>query len=211
MKTIRLFFAIVIPSLLLACASIPKEAPELSAELGKRLSAIESSHITLLNQFFNTKRQAVDEFIEEEWMPTFTENFFSNPKIKTAWDTVVRENDKQERLNFLLFTGPKLQKALYQKKKELIEPLNELEKMIAKTIRAEYAQANAINNSVTSLLYFAAKIDDNRERYLAMLGVSDQKVSNALTKTDEVVAEYLQKSNTVSEKSEKIKSIKNQL
>lgn len=41
---------------LAGCAAIPPEAPELSAELGQRISAIESSNITLLQRFFDQKR-----------------------------------------------------------------------------------------------------------------------------------------------------------
>ena len=66
------------------CASIPPEAPELSMELGNRISAIEDAHITLLNRFFDQKRSDVDEFIEEEWVPVFAEEFFSNPAIADA-------------------------------------------------------------------------------------------------------------------------------
>ena len=37
---------------LTACATIPPESADLSIELGKRISAIETSHITLVEKFF---------------------------------------------------------------------------------------------------------------------------------------------------------------
>ncbi|HBG34666.1 MAG TPA: hypothetical protein DDX01_04840, partial [Holosporales bacterium] len=46
-----------------ACVTLPKEAPELSMQLGNRISAIEEAHFTLLHKYFNDKRSKVDEFI----------------------------------------------------------------------------------------------------------------------------------------------------
>lgn len=57
----------VVLAMLIGCASIPSEAPELSAALGQRISAIEDSNITLLKRFFDQKRREVDKFIEKEW------------------------------------------------------------------------------------------------------------------------------------------------
>ena len=64
------------------CVSIPSEAPELSIELGKRISAIEESNITLIHRYFDHKREQVDNFIQEEWIPEFAKNFFSNSKVR---------------------------------------------------------------------------------------------------------------------------------
>ena len=104
------------------CASIPPEAPELSTELGKRIAEIEHSHITLLRKFFDQKRDEVDKFIVEEWVPTFAEEFFSDPRIADVWDTIVSENDPQERLKFISLLGPKLQAKINLRRLELIKP-----------------------------------------------------------------------------------------
>ena len=134
------------------CVSIPSEAPELSVELGKRIAAIEESNITLLNRFFDQKRKEVDKFIEEEWVPEFANHFFSNKTISDAWETIVSEDDKKQRLLFLVKTGPRLIKKINEKRLELIQPLDALERRIELKIREEYTQARAINNSITSFL-----------------------------------------------------------
>jgi len=163
---------------LAGCASIPPEAPELSAELGKRISAIEDSNITLLKRFFDQKRRGVDRFIENEWVPEFANQFFSNDSISRAWDTIVRENDKKQRLLFVVKTGPKLQEKINEKRLELIQPLDQLERRIETKIRDEYTQARAMNSSITSFLLSASKVAENRNRYLEMVGVSDGSIDN---------------------------------
>ena len=179
---------LVVLLILVGCASIPPEAPELSAELGKRISAIEDSNITLLKRFFDQKRREVDKFIEEEWVPEFAEQFFSNQTISAAWNTIVREDDKQQRLMFLVKTGPKLQKKINEKRLELIQPLDDLERRIEKQIRDEYAQARAINNSITSFLVSSTEVVENRNRYLEMVGVTDDKIGKIIDKTDNIRA-----------------------
>ena len=184
---------LVVLLILVGCASIPPEAPELSAELGKRISAIEDSNITLLKRFFDQKRREVDKFIEEEWVPEFAEQFFSNQTISAAWNTIVREDDKQQRLMFLVKTGPKLQKKINEKRLELIQPLDDLERRIEKQIRDEYAQARAINNSITSFLVSSTEVVENRNRYLEMVGVTDDKIGKIIDKTDDAVADLVEK------------------
>jgi hypothetical protein len=173
------------------CVSIPSEAPELSAELGNRISAIEDSNITLLHRFFDQKRKDVDRFIENEWVPTFANTFFSKPKISEAWETIVKEDDKNQRLMFIVKTGPKLQEMINKKRLELIQPLDDLERRIEKNIREEYSQARAINNSITSFLLSASKVAENRNRYLEMAEVTDDKVGNIIDKTDDAVSDLL--------------------
>lgn len=201
-KVILLIFIVFLPGLQ-GCATIPHEAPELSVQLGKRISDIEDSNITLLNRFFDQKRKEIDRFIEEEWVPTFAENFFANPQVSKAWDTVVRENDKEQRLQFLVRMGPVLQKKINQKRLELIQPLDELERRIEKTIRDEYAQARSINNSITSFLLSAAKVAENRDRYLGMVGLTDQKIGPVIDKTDEVVSNLISKAKDAPDKVQK--------
>lgn len=182
----------VLALLVTACVSVPSEAPELSIALGKRISAIEKSNITLLQRFFKQKRDEVDRFVEEQWLPTFANNFFSKPAISKAWNTIVKENDKQQRLIFLMKTGPKLQQMLNKKRRELIKPLELLERAIEQKIRDEYRQARSMNNSITSFLVSAAEVADNRDRYMQMAGVSEEKLTQLVDKTDAVVAELLE-------------------
>jgi hypothetical protein len=173
------------------CASIPPEAPSLSSELGKRISALENANVTLLNRYFDQKRVEVDRFIQEVWLPEFANEFFQKPFIADAWNTIVSENNKQQRLTFLMKTGPKLQEAVNQKRIELIQPLDELERHISRNIKAVYEQARSINNSITSFLLSAAEVTENRNRYLEMVGVTENKLSTIIDETDSAVSSLL--------------------
>ncbi len=200
------------------CANIPSEAPTLSSELGKRIESLEAANIRLLNRFFEQKRKDIDTFIEHEWLPTFSNEFFRRPKIANAWNTVVRENDNTQRAKFLMMVGTSLQERINQKRIELIRPLDELERQIEHSLKNEYAQAKAINNSVTSFLLSASKVAENRNRLLAKAGVTEEKISKVIDKTDEIVTKLLDGAKMADEKleiaeeyKEKIMELKNSL
>ncbi len=196
--TVTLLWVIML--ILPGCVSIPPEAPELSVELGKRISTIENANITLLKRFFDQKRDEVDKFIENEWTPEFANQFFTDRKIANAWDIIVRENDKQQRLLFLTKTGPRLQKKINEKRLELIRPLDELERRIEAKIRQEYAQARALNNSITSFLLSAAKVTESRNRYLDRVGAADSNLAKWVDETDEAVSELIGRANEVDDR-----------
>lgn len=193
------------------CVTIPSEAPALSAELGNRIAAIESANITLLHRYFSQKRTEIDKFIEEEWVPVFAEAVFSNPKISLAWDTVVREDNQQQRLMFLMKVGSKLQEKINSKRIELIQPLDELEHHIEQKIRNEFSQARAMNNSITSFLRSAAKVTENRDQYLERLGITDEKIKKVIDKTDDAISGLLKKTKNIPDKIDSAKKYKERL
>lgn len=185
---LRLPLLVIMTALTCAgCANIPPEAPQLSVELGNRVSALQDANLTLLHRFFDMKRAEVDRFVDTEWVPTFTREVFADPMISETWDTIVKENNAADRAMFFQKVCPKMQAAINNKRAELVKPLDDLERSIEQKLRDDYAQVAAINNSITSLLVSASKVEENRNRYLSMIGVTDKTVAQAIDRVDDVV------------------------
>lgn len=191
MKTFHRLLLIAFGVFLVSCATIPRQSAQLSEELGKTISNIEQSHLQLLHGFFDQKRAVVDTFITRTWTPHFSEVFFSNPAIEKIWDEIVSSGSKPDRLKFLTQAGPQLVQQIDLKRQELVQPLNELEKELEQQIRAEYNTAKSINNTLTSFLYSASKVEENRAKYMEMLGITDSKISDALDQTDRIVQQLV--------------------
>ncbi len=136
----------------------------------------------------------MDQFIQNEWVPEFANQFFSDPAIARVWNQVVASGNSEDRLKFILKTSPKLQQRINQKRVELIQPLEILEQRIETKLTADYAQAKAINNSITGFLLSASKVVENRDRYLEMAGVSNDEITQMIDKTDSIVSDLLVKS-----------------
>lgn len=193
---------------LMSCASIPKQAPDLSAALGREINVLEKSHLSLLRAYFNERRAKVDEFIETTWLPQYATNFFSEPEIQDAWNEIVESNDKAERLDFILAVAPELQAVINDKRNELIAPLNEIEGALESSLRDQYNYSRSINNSLTSFLSSAAKVQENQQRYLDMVKITEDKIGRAIDRTDEVVQDLLKQSERAANAEEKIADYK---
>jgi phage regulator Rha-like protein len=180
-------------SLTAGCASIPSEAPELSAELTGRISAMESAHNRLLEDYFLEKRQRVDEYIEKIWVPEFAREFFNDSTVAAAWNEVVQSQSEADRLDFILIVAPVLQERINQKRLELVQPLEELQAAIAGRLRAEYDQMRAINSTLTALMQSASKLDANRKRYLELASVKDQTIAAFIDEADRAVGDLVQR------------------
>ncbi len=151
-----------------ACVQIPAEAPQLSAELGKRITAFQNAHLTMLHRFMADRRARVDEFIEKEWIPTFSRELTESPTFGAMWEKVAASHDPSDRMKFLVLVAPQIQEKINAKRMDLIAPLDEIERTIEQRLRDDYQTALAVNNSITSYLESAAELAANRDRYIAM-------------------------------------------
>lgn len=211
MKAITIGCMLGLSTLMTACVQVPSEAPRLSTELGHRLNALEQTHLTLLHRFFDDKRYEVNRYVDEVWLPKFATQFFEQRSMANAWDIIVQENDKEQRLKYIVAISPKLQKAISDKRMSLITPLNELEYALQQAISTEYQQTKAINHTLTSYLYSASKVEENRERYMEKAGISQHDISKLVTKTDIVVANLVENANSLDEKSDDVKEYADKL
>lgn len=185
------------------CATIPSEAPELSSQLGSRLTAIEVAHIRLVEQFFEEKRRQVDSFVQSVWVPAFAEEFFGDDRIEAVWTQIVASKDPQDRLRFIALVGPRLQEQINQKRSELVNPLEELERQVKLRLKVEYDQARAINNTLTAFLQSASQVEANRRRYLDALGIADNRLDDYVDHTDEAVRQLTERAKGAQDKVER--------
>jgi hypothetical protein len=188
MKTFVSAFVLAITLLIQGCATIPPEAPQLSTQLGTRITALESGHMRLVEQFFFERRARVDNFVQTVWLDEFAKDFFADPKIDATWSEVVKSNQAEDRIKFITIVGPKIQAHVNKKRLELIRPIDDVEVAVKAKIKFEFDQVRAINNTLTSFLASAAKVDENRKRYLEMIGIEDKEVERIISETDDAVA-----------------------
>lgn len=178
-------------SLLIGCASIPKESPELSHEVGQRISAMKEAHLNLVEQYFDLKKEEVKQTFEEEWIPAYAESFFSHPETKNYWDSLA-DGDEDERAQFLVEAGPTLLKEIREKQNEYLAPLNEMESQVKDSLRREYDQILSANNTLTSFLSGAAEVNENREQYLDLFGVQSGAVDRQISRVEERSAKIME-------------------
>jgi len=77
---ISFLVAILVAFVLGGCASVPKESVELSKEIGKGIAECQRSYTGLLNTYFASKKQKVDQWIENEYLPGYLSNIQADLK-----------------------------------------------------------------------------------------------------------------------------------
>jgi hypothetical protein len=75
------------------CASIPKESVELNAIVGQALAKQNEAQIALVNKYFALKRQRVNDFVQQTFIPRF---------IKNAAKEAQRSDFNEEAVQFLV-------------------------------------------------------------------------------------------------------------
>ena len=196
-KTICNLYLIIFVVSLFSCASIPREAPVLSQQLNTEIQELENSHLGLVHSFFELKRKNAKEYINTVWLPLFAEKYFKQQDISNMWNLVVNEGSPEDRLQFILATAPALQEEINLQQEKMIAPLDKLEYKLEQALKEKYTNARSINNTITSFLFSASKIDENRQRYLNMIGVSDDKISKTINKTALITEKMLNTANSV--------------
>lgn len=189
----RPFILIVLIFSFISCVSVPKEAPQLSQELGVQLQELEVSHMALVQSFFDGKRKEVRGFIDDEWAPLFAENFFNQPAIAEAWDEIVASDDKEARLEFITLIAPEM---VFQKEKayrKIIEPMEELENHLVRAIRDKYDYSFEINQTLTNYLSATSKTSEIRWNYLQKVGMNPQTMNEVFNQIDLWTDNALQK------------------
>jgi hypothetical protein len=221
----------ILVSCFAACGErIPAEAPALSEQLGLEIESVRKSHVSAIQQVFALKRDEVNRFYSETWLPVFADAYFKSDAIKEARDWVTscpsltaaehkeaeaqakrKINCRDEMLQFVVRSGPVLQKEMEQQKAAIIAPLDELERALLGTLEAKYAEVKAINTSITAFLFSAAEVTATRDRYLKKAGVTDAKIDEAVTRVDGIVSEFLSAAKKVEERAEPAKTYRDKL
>lgn len=143
--------------------------------------------------FFELKRYNVRNYLERVWLPLYAETFFGKPDIKQMWEHVSSKGSETDRLMFLLTTAPVLQADINRQYQNSVEDLNRLERELKRALQDKYFNAKSINNTLTSFLVSASEVDENRQRYLDMAGLTQDKIGEVIEQTNIITSKFLEK------------------
>jgi len=192
------------------CISLPKEAPELSAEIGGQIITSRASHLALLGQYMHEKHDRIDAFIAREWIPEFARAVFASPTVKSEWERIVSNNDKPARLEFIVGLGSRLQQKINAKRLELMQPIDQLEQMLTALLNEHYDQMLAANATLTAYLDSASSVKVRQHRVLTVLKV-DGKLAGYMAKADDIVGKIVAGKDAYQANREKIEDILDKL
>ncbi|SMO58469.1 hypothetical protein [Fodinibius sediminis] len=205
--------AIVVCSMAIGCASVPKESIELSATVGRDLAVVHQAHREMARMLFASMRSDVNRYIDEVYTPYQIQHLLDRQQA------LADSEDPEDRQKSILAalaaaskpdTSPELQRSvrkgmnimiqrlqrdLQSMRNELLEPLNNQEQEVLGSIDRAYQQLHYANSIVTGHLSSVRKVHDTQDELLESMGVERnlrtkvaRQIANTSTKIEALVA-----------------------
>lgn len=173
-----------------SCAKIPTQSVELSKALKDEANRMHQMNIALVEYAFNEKKHMVNEFIANEYAPTFLENFIK----KLPPDTDV----KREMPEIIAAINPSID----NRRDSLLSVLMMQRNTIIQRLNADYllfdnsftalqnllASASKLNASRSSVYEYVKKLSGNKINFSAINAALDNFITGAGSVSEREVA-----------------------
>lgn len=190
--------------LLMSCATIPKEAVELSATVGRDMAEMKSAHINLVNLYYERLLRDINRFIDDVYMPYQIQNTLADDTIKTTLLNAIEsanepdpEGTKQKECivhieTYLQMLNEEVESYRHQKTK----PIKDQQKALLKRLNESYNQIHYANSIVTGHLASVVKVHESQNEVLSKLDLKDlrEKVSVKAADISDNIFELLEQS-----------------
>jgi hypothetical protein len=95
----RLLLAVILLSYgLTGCVTVPKATVEASQLVGERLGDLQVSHEATLSVYFDLTRERVEEFLVNQWIPVFLDEFMNETVVEQVLEPQVLSEEEVTKL-----------------------------------------------------------------------------------------------------------------
>jgi len=181
------FNALAVASVLLTgCARIPRESVELSDRIGGGITGEHRAYVALVNLYFDQKRELIDQWIEQKYLPTFVANVRAELKAAGRDPDVFNEE-----------LTVKLMRRVTQRRNEMQADLEKTRHALLDKVEANHALLRDANLQLTALLKSAADVQDSHSTLAAAL-TNSRRGTIDFAGIDKKLTEYLETAGNLS-------------
>jgi hypothetical protein len=173
-----------------ACASIPASTATLSEEVISEANSMHNLNIALVNQLFDERKEKVNDFINNQYIPTFVKNF--SEKIPAGVDVKTQlPNILKSVMPVISRKRDSLQGLLDTQRNQVITSLNEsytnyqrasatLQNLITSAVKLKQSEANTLAQiqRLTGTNINVGKIEGHLDSLLVKTGNGFDKLLN---------------------------------
>jgi len=193
--------------LISGCATIPKEAVTLSEELTNMIKSAKESHLALVDEYISEKRNQIDTFMKERWIPDFMKEFISESNILKNLEEKTTVTEKQKELHLFEKAAAK---QIYERRESLLNALEEIEKALKKPIIKHYNNMLMINQALTAHLRSAAEVTATRNELLKQINLKPEELI-PLNKINDIVNNLIHYKGKIENISDIVNNVKRQI
>ena len=156
-----------------ACISVPKEAAELSQLIGRDLTSIHQSYISLIRTHFSTLRKLSENYVDRVWTPAYLKDFIERGKLveRAGGDDPKVVLDKVHAWTIVAL------ETIDKKRKELLDPINKDEENLINNIDSAFYNLMVANNSLTAYLKSNQKLKRVQDELLSQASLKELRDS----------------------------------
>jgi hypothetical protein len=173
-KAVKLF-CVVLVLLLSGCAGMPKQSVQLSQEVGRGIALYHQAYTNVLNEYFVQKREAINRFILNAYLPVYLENI--KAELKAAGE------DPEKLHSFMVHD---VVKDVAGKRDAMQEELEKTRIALIDAVSRDYLLLIQANATITGLLQSAVDVNAAAES----LSGTIETVSGNQIDFDEVEAKF---------------------
>lgn len=173
------------------CATVPKEAVQLSYVVGEDIQQIYGSYRSLVKQSFENIRQRGLTVIDKVFLPAYIQEFVTSGRLVEA----AQAPNRLERVEFWARLAVD---RIDQERKNFLEPINAQEDSLLVVIDDAFGRMIRANAVVTAHLNSVTKVQDMQDTMLEAMqvrGIRD-KITGAITRASDLAGEALTKVET---------------
>lgn len=190
MKNRVAFILIIVAAFLLAgCYSAPRQTIELAEITDQQIAELHRSHLQFVHLYFDKLRADINEFMDNEWTPTFLAKAVQNPQFREKLDEAYRANNQDALGSVMLGFSEAALREINQRRNDLLDPIDEQERLITEEINAAYADLQRSQTAIKSYLASVVNLQEQQDMALKKMGVlekSRQITRGALEKSDQL-------------------------
>ena len=159
------------------CAQVPKESVELSNTVGRDISAIQVSHLALINLYFDDKEALINRWVDQVYAPSQITAVVGNAAIRSDLETAINNAAQGQNQDVLIKRFDSvitlIRNDVEKTRKELLSPIQSARNVTLTKVQAAYTQVQLGNNIVTGYLSSLIKVTDTQNELLAKAGLSN--------------------------------------
>jgi len=208
MKYINL--VIILTSVLVSCAQVPKEAVELSATVGRDLSVMRKSHIALIDLYYSQLISDINDFVDNVYLPyqiqrTLSDDLWKNEMLSAIESasrpdpTGATQKESFKKIEVFLLV---IQEEVESYRKLKLDPIKKQYTDVRSSINESYEQIHYANSIVTGHLASVVKVHESQNEILEKADLKNLRieVGNEMAGISDEIGKLIQKANDGDEK-----------
>ena len=216
---VQIVHLICLLTLIIGCASVPKEVVELSYRTGEDLVSLHRSYDKLIQIYFENMHSDRIEYLDELWYTRFLQNWMIKGELVAIAKGEKIWSEEEQKLiptppgsnpqEMLLTLRDWVDYALYAyevKEESLIKPLDEKEVVLREEVERAFRQVMRANAHITAHLNSLREVQEVQDEVLEGLHIKDlrESINETLINVSEIGAKELENIKLIDEQIEDV-------